>query len=387
MAWPLSSRDCWLRVSTQENSLRRRIVIVAVAAVAILGLLGGTLTYASLNKTVTLSIDGKVTEVSTFASSVEDVLAEEGIEIGERDAVAPSLSASIDEGSRIAVRFARKLTLTVDGEDSNYWVTATNVSEALAQIGMRFVNAELSTSRGADIGRSGLDVEVRTQKKIIVIKRGKKHRTTTTAVTVREALRELGIKYDGNDEIAPALRASVEDGTRIELVRINRVVRSVKVSVSPKTIVRQNDAMYEDRKKVRRAGRDGLRQVTYRIVFADGDERRRKVIATKMLRAPVPRIEIHGTKERPEPEAPTGDTSVWYQLAECESGGDWSINTGNGYYGGLQFNLSTWQAYGGTGYPHEHPASVQIAIAEKLRDANGGYGAWPACAAELGLPT
>jgi hypothetical protein len=85
-----------------------------------------------------------------------------------------------------------------------------------------------------------------------------------------------------------------------------------------------------------------------------------------------------------------GDTAVWDQLAQCESGGDWSINTGNGYYGGLQFNLGTWQAMGGGAYaalPSEASREEQIAVATKLRDANGGYGAWPACSASLGLPS
>ena len=76
----------------------------------------------------------------------------------------------------------------------------------------------------------------------------------------------------------------------------------------------------------------------------------------------------------------------WDAIAECESGGNWSINTGNGYYGGLQFSRSTWRAYGGTGLPSQASRETQIAIATKLRDASGGYGAWPACAAKLGLP-
>ena len=76
----------------------------------------------------------------------------------------------------------------------------------------------------------------------------------------------------------------------------------------------------------------------------------------------------------------------WNQVAQCESGGNWAINTGNGYYGGLQFNLQTWRAYGGPGYPHTASRATQIAIATKLRNARGGYGAWPGCAAKLGLP-
>ena len=77
---------------------------------------------------------------------------------------------------------------------------------------------------------------------------------------------------------------------------------------------------------------------------------------------------------------------MWDPLAQCESGGNWAINTGNGYYGGLQFNLGTWQSYGGTGLPSNNSRETQIAIATKLRDATGGYGAWPGCASALGLP-
>jgi LysM repeat protein len=92
------------------------------------------------------------------------------------------------------------------------------------------------------------------------------------------------------------------------------------------------------------------------------------------------------SRERPsEPEPPTvPDGSVWDQLAQCESGGNWSINTGNGYYGGLQFSLSSWQAVGGTGYPHEHSREEQIRRGEMLQ-ARQGWGAWPSCARKLGL--
>ncbi|QCR44911.1 transglycosylase [Curtobacterium sp. SGAir0471] len=76
--------------------------------------------------------------------------------------------------------------------------------------------------------------------------------------------------------------------------------------------------------------------------------------------------------------------STWDALAQCESGGNWAINTGNGYYGGLQFNLGTWQAHGGTGNPASASREAQIAVAERVL-ASQGWGAWPACSAKLGL--
>ena len=80
----------------------------------------------------------------------------------------------------------------------------------------------------------------------------------------------------------------------------------------------------------------------------------------------------------------TGDGSVWDQLAQCESGGDWGISTGNGYYGGLQFSQGSWNAAGGSGNPANASRDEQIRVAENLQNQQG-WGAWPACSRELGL--
>ncbi|MGP3953982.1 LysM peptidoglycan-binding domain-containing protein [Streptomyces sp. 7N604] len=84
--------------------------------------------------------------------------------------------------------------------------------------------------------------------------------------------------------------------------------------------------------------------------------------------------------------AGAADNGVWDRIAQCESGGNWHINTGNGYYGGLQFSASTWRAYGGTAYaPTADKASraQQIAVATKVQNAQG-WGAWPTCGARAG---
>lgn len=83
--------------------------------------------------------------------------------------------------------------------------------------------------------------------------------------------------------------------------------------------------------------------------------------------------------------APTAvSNSVWDKLAECESGGDWSTDTGNGFSGGLQFTPSTWKAFGGEGSPENASRSEQIAVAKRVL-AEQGWSAWPACSSKLGL--
>ena len=96
---------------------------------------------------------------------------------------------------------------------------------------------------------------------------------------------------------------------------------------------------------------------------------------------PGQRLRIPGAEAATDPASVAG---VWERLAACESSGDWNINTGNGYYGGLQFSLDSWRLVGGSGYPHRAAKAEQIRRAERLLDIQG-WGAWPACSAELGL--
>ena len=73
----------------------------------------------------------------------------------------------------------------------------------------------------------------------------------------------------------------------------------------------------------------------------------------------------------------------WQGVADCEAGGNWHINTGNGHYGGLQFSIGTWEAYGGSGMPHQQAAWKQAQVAERVRN-DTGLGAWPHCGARYG---
>ena len=404
--------------SLSGNRVPKRLIIIALNVVLVLALVGGTIAFVSLNKTVTLSVDGKTSTVRTFGSTVSDVLDSEGIEVGEHDVVAPDPDASIDEGTQVAVRYGRQLTVTLDGEQEKYWVTALSVEDALSQLGLRAEGADLSTSRSAAIPREGLGLSIVSPKRLTIKADGKTDKSQIAVTTVREALEDSAITLDKDDEITPKLGHRVEDGDRIVVTRIKVIEKATTVPIDFSTTVREDSSMDKGDVEVVRTGKEGTRKLQVRVVRADGKVRKRTVLSRKVLVAPVTQIEALGTKTPPPPPpspspspspshshspspspsspspSPSGGGSdyssgntVWDQLAECESGGNWAINTGNGYYGGLQFNLDTWRAYGGTGLPSDNSRETQIAVATKLRDANGGYGAWPACAASLGLPT
>ena len=366
---------------------RSKAVLATLVGVIVAAVVATTAGYAALSKDVTLTLDGRTTTVSTIGDSVADVLASEGVEVTDKDLVAPAVDEPITDGSAIAVQFGRPLELSVDGDSHTYWVNSTNVASALGEIGRRFDGADLSASRSASIGRTGLNLEVVTPK-VVHIKLGAKdlRKRRLTALTVADVLKSMGFEVDRHDKITPSLGTEIADGDKVVVKDIRLTTRKVRREVVDAPVIEREDpSMYEGEEEVVRAGSDGVRNVTYRLRFVNGELVARKVVTADVRRKAVPTIVRVGTKEEPSADFAGGST-VWDALARCESGGNWAINTGNGYYGGLQFSLSTWRAYGGPGYPHQQSRETQIAIAEKLRAATGGFGSWPGCAAKLGLP-
>lgn len=368
---------------------RSRGVLIGLVTAVIVALAGTTAGYAALSKSVTVSLDGQPREVTAMGGTVGDVLSSEGIEVGKHDIVAPSVDEEVADGSRISVRFGRPLELSVDGNETTHWVTSTDVAAALGEIGSRFLGADLSTSRSAGIGREGMALEVVTPKKLeLKIGAKKPVKKELTALTVKDALKEMDVKVEKRDIVKPALGKELDDGDRVVFTDIRVVTKRVKAeTVDFDTIEREDSSMLEGETEVIRAGDAGSRDVTYKRTFRNGNLVATKVITAKVLDAPRDRIVAVGTKDpAPAVNYASGGT-VWDQLAQCESGGNWAINTGNGYYGGLQFSLSTWQAYGGSGLPSENSRETQIMIAERVRAADGGgYSSWPACSQSLGLP-
>ncbi|GAB3067540.1 hypothetical protein GCM10027215_00040 [Nocardioides zeae] len=380
--------------------VRSRGFVIALVAVVVLAVAGTTAGYAALGKSVTLSVDGQERTVTVFGGTVGDVLESESIDVGERDRVVPSVDEAVEDGTKVDVRYARPLELTVDGESQTRWVLATNVDAALTELGVDDA-ATVSVSRSASIDREGLALELVTPKTLtVVVGLDDPVQERVAATTVADVLEQMGVEVSETDAVDPALDSTVTDGQTITVVRWTAEEATVEGQRVPHDTVEVNDASLEKgEREVEQEGRDGAADVTYRVVFRNGSTVERTELSREVTTAPVTeRIRV-GTKE-PEPEpssssgssAPAGGSNYesgstdWDRLAQCESGGNWAINTGNGYYGGLQFNLQTWRAYGGSGYPHENSRAEQIRIATKVRDDRGGYGAWPGCASKLGLP-
>lgn len=338
----------------------------------------------ALGKDITLDIDGARQTIRTTDATVGEVLADKKIRLGEHDLLAPGANERLSNGSLVTIRYGRPVTITVDGRTETRWTTATTVADALAQFSIRDANARLSASRSTFIGREGLSLRVETAKSVTVTtKAGAK--TVTVPGTVADALQAAGITTSPDDKITPALTTPLTDGLTVQVVKVEfkRVEKSITVPFTSTT--KEDATLVKGTTRIETPGVDGTTIVAYRQRFEDGVMVSEEKIGDVSVTAPVNEVKVVGTKQGPVPAIPSSSqySINWDRLAQCESSGNWATNTGNGFYGGLQFTYGTWLAYGGGAYaPRADLASreQQIAIAEKVL-AGQGLGAWPACTA------
>ncbi|MGH3321763.1 MAG: ubiquitin-like domain-containing protein [Streptosporangiaceae bacterium] len=359
--------------------MRRSPGAILLYAVVTAVLVGATTAFVTMNKTVTLTVDGKSKRIHTFASSVHEVLANSGVEVGRRDIVAPDPGAVLDQGDRVVVRHARKLRLTVDGKTRTYWVTATTVQEALQQLHMDAEHAVLSVSRSRRLPLSGFSLKVRYPHRVSLVLGGTRLRTTTTAPTIRGVLDQAGIKLGPHDRVSADLDSKPHDGQVIK-IRLLAGEPQVKVENIPyDTVKHKSGDLFTGKTKVAQEGRPGLKKIVTGVVIEDG-RKHREVIAHMVARKPRPKIVEVGTKAREVPDA--ADLN-WSALAECESGGDPdAVNPAGPYYGLYQFSVSTWQSVGGEGEPTDWGADEQTYRAQLLYERSGA-GQWPVCGSHL----
>ena len=374
----------------------RRSVIYGIAGFALAGVIGGTVAWASVgdsSKTVNLKIDGESKTIHTSASTVGTALEKAGFSVGSHDVVAPAATAKLHNHGEIVLKRGRLLHLTIDGKQRDIWVTTPTVADALAQLGYSTSDFS-SVSRAKRLPLSPTDIEIRMPKQITIVHDHKHQTVTTTDATVRDLLRSLGVKVKAGDRLSLKSTATLRNGQKIVLQRVLRKYVTQRQAIDFPTTKQQDSSMYQDQSKVVRAGKNGVASVKYLLVYIDG-KRVGKTVASRTVRtAPVAQIEKVGTKARPAPPSsggggappPTNNSGLnWDAVANCEAGGNWQINTGNGFYGGLQFDSGTWLANGGGAYAQRADLATreqQIAVANRLYAARGSS-PWPVCGANL----
>ncbi|MFS8200620.1 ubiquitin-like domain-containing protein [Streptomyces sp. CWNU-52B] len=388
LPWPTEPHPPGGRAEARRADRRRRsaerpdVRKLLPQALVVAFLAGGTSAFVADDKAIELTVDGTPRTLHTFADDVSELLADEGVRLGDHDMVFPAPETSLTSGEEISVRYGRPVRLTLDGQRSERWTTARTVEEALREFGVRVEGAYVSTPRAHRIGRAGLALDVRTERTVTVMADGRARKVRTNAATVREAVDEAGITLRGQDTTSVSPDSFPRDGQTVTVMRIVGM-KEIREESIPFAVERAEDPeLFRGTEVVERAGQPGLRRVTYALRTVNGVQQRPRRLRTEVVHGPRTQVVRVGTK--PLPLSVRGaDHLNWEGLARCESGGLAGAVDPSGTYGGLyQFDTRTWQSLGGVGRPQEASAAEQTFRAKKLY-VRRGASPWPHCGGRL----
>jgi resuscitation-promoting factor RpfB len=318
-------------------------------------------------------------------SRVIDVGKENGFDFGERDDLYPAANESVHQSDSIVLRRSRPLQISLDGENSReVWTTASTVQEALAQLRMTD-KAPAAASRGSRVPLAGMSLPVVSAKTVQLNDAGATRTLHLAAPNVAGLLEAAGVPLEQKDAVVPPAWSPVTDGMQVQVTRIRVEKVTERVPLPPNNKQIPDATLNISRQVVEDPGTPGTQDVTFAVSKVNGAETGRLPVANVVIdpaRDGVLRIGAKPGTEVP----PVINGAQWDSLSRCEAGGNWAINTGNGFYGGVQFDQNTWERQGGLRYAPRADLATreeQIAIAEVTR-ARQGWGAWPVCSGRIG---
>ena len=349
---------------------------------------GGAIAIDS-RKTVTLDVDGTAMTVTTMKSRVADIVEENGFSVGGRDELEPAAGRHVGDAATIVLRRSRPLEVSLDGrEPAQMWTTASTVGAALHQLSMADA-APAAINPDSRVPLAGMVLPVVSAKTVGIADGGAVGsgpaggaiRTVRLAAPdVGSLLAAAGVPLEQRDTSVPGPAAPVTDGMQITVtrMRIDKVTERMPLEAPVRKV--DDPTLNVGRQRVDDPGTSGEQDVTFAVAIVNGAETGRLPVASTVVLPARERVVRVGTK--PGTDVPeVSNAARWDSIASCESSGNWAINTGNGYYGGLQFDQNTWERHGGLRYAERADLATreeQIAIAEVTR-AQQGWGAWPVC--------
>ncbi|MFD9661975.1 transglycosylase family protein [Rhodococcus sp. NPDC059968] len=367
------------------NSARSPL-LYAVVALLLATLIAGGVMAVVRHKNVTLDVDGETISLSTMTTSVDAALSDAGYSISDRDVVAPERDATLSDGDTVVLRRAREVSLTVDGQPKTVWTTALTVEDALKQFELgEDVHVSASRSQRLPLDGAALDV---LNPLVVELADGALPVTGVrmAAPTVGEFLAAHGAPLEQADTVVPAADAPLTEGMAVTVTRDRTEAKVETLPLAPEEQRIEDPTMNKSRIVVENPGLPGVQDVTFAVNTVNGTEVGRNQVSATMTTPAQPKVIRVGAKPGTE-VPPVENGSVWDALAKCEATGNWAINTGNGFFGGVQFDQNTWERQGGLKYAQRADLATreeQIAIASQTQKTQG-WGAWPTCSGRLGV--
>jgi uncharacterized protein YabE (DUF348 family) len=355
---------------------------IGTQLVVLCALVVGLVAFVGNNKTVTLNVDGKVTSVQSFGGTVGQVVKSANVELKPADRVTPAADAKVENGTVINVNMAKAVKVSLDGAEKTVSTTAPDVAGLVTELGIESASS-VSVPKDAQLAVAGSFVSISTPKSVSIVADGKVSTATTTAGTVAEVLADAGITLGIDDRTSQPGNAHVVNNMVVKVSRVDTSQTAATTEeVAFDSMSTESAELFKGEKKITQAGVAGKVDKTFKLVLVDGREAARTLVSEAVSVQPVTEKVTVGTKAKPAATAAAAGSNtgtaapammneaMWDKIAQCESTGNWSINSGNGYYGGLQFDIRTWIGSGGGAYA---PNASLATKAQQIDIANRVY--------------
>lgn len=284
--------------SKQFPALKSNVVISTVGVLALM-IFSGIVLFESTKAEVLVVDNGEKQEVKTHAKTVDELLDEVGIAVGEHDALSHSADATIEDGMQIDYKAAKQVIVTVDDHGNEYYTTLDTVDEFLAEHNLSFSKHDEVSFSEDDKIEDGMHLEVTKAFQVKINDGGKEKKYWANGGTVQQLLEENDITYekDSDDRIKPSLTDTVDEDTKITITRVTKDTETEEETLAFETEEIEDSSLEKGETRVISEGQDGKVKKTYEITKENGEKLKRDLIETKTLQDKKNRVIAVGTKE------------------------------------------------------------------------------------------
>lgn len=265
--------------------------------------------------------------ISEPGQTVEELLKEAEITLDKDDIVKPGLKEVVEK-DQAAVRILRHASATVfaDGKEYAVELSGGTVKDALSEAGVKLGGHDYADHATEAYVTDGMEIHVVHRSEVTLKVDGKSKKVISEAATVKELLAEQNIKLGKKDRISNKPAEKLTDGMKIVIYRVEAREEVKTEAIAYDTKTQSSGSMYVGTSKVTQEGVNGSKKITYRVNYVDGKEESRKVISEEVVKEPVSKIVMQGTKKKPAAGGSSGSNIVSKEkVYDCDG-------SGHGYY-------------------------------------------------------
>lgn len=278
------------------NLYKGKSLLVAIATVLMFAAVLTFAIYEGTKNTVTMTANGKTTEVKTHANTVGAFLEEQAIEVGKDDYLSQPADAAIEEDVALEWDQAEQYTVSVDGKETTAWTTANTVKDILAKANVEVTEHDKVTPALEEEVDEDTAISIEKAFEVTLVDGSKEKKVWSTSTTVADFLKQNKITLGELDRVENGMDEKVVPSSKVQVVRVEKVTDVVEDAVKFAVETKKDSELLKGQEKLVQKGQNGVVAKTYEVVKENGKEVKRNLKSEKIVKQPTKQVKAVGTK-------------------------------------------------------------------------------------------